>query len=86
MSDSVQIEGGAHLKITSRKRDFDDFHHVHIKRHIEIYTTHLHNYKRSTREQIIPPEPARTCKLMRMTGSKKYSPVGTKAQPLIDDV
>ncbi len=29
---------------------------------------------------IIPPEPARTCKLMRMTGSKKYSPVGTKAQ------
>ncbi len=30
----------------------------------------------STREQIIPPDPARTCKLMRMTGSKKYSPVG----------
>ena len=37
----------------------------------------------STREQIIPPEPARTCKLMRMTGSKKYSPVGTKAQPRV---
>jgi hypothetical protein len=32
----------------------------------------------STREQVIP-EPPRTCKLMRMTGSKKYSPVGTKA-------
>ena len=28
----------------------------------------------STREQIIPPEPVRTCKLMHMTGSKKYSP------------
>ncbi len=37
----------------------------------------------STREQIIPPEPARTCKLMRMSGSKKYSPVGTKAQPRV---
>ena len=37
----------------------------------------------STREQIIPPEPPRTCKLMRMTGSKKYSPVGTKAQPRV---
>ena len=31
----------------------------------------------------IPPEPVRTCKLMRMTGSKKYSPVGTKAQPRV---
>jgi hypothetical protein len=30
--------------------------------------------------QIIPPESARTFKLMIMTGSKKYSPVGTKAQ------
>jgi hypothetical protein len=36
----------------------------------------------STREQIIPPEPGRTCKLMRMTGSKQYSPVGTKPSPV----
>jgi hypothetical protein len=36
----------------------------------------------STREQIIPSEPARTFKLMRMTGSKKYSPVGTKPSPM----
>jgi hypothetical protein len=31
---------------------------------------------------IIPPEPDRTCKVMRMTGSKKYSPVDTKDQPV----
>jgi hypothetical protein len=36
----------------------------------------------STREQSIPPEPARTFKLMRMTGSKKYSPVGKKPSPV----
>ena len=47
VSDSVQIEGEAHLKIIARKGDFDDFHHVYIKRHIQIYTTHLHNYKNS---------------------------------------
>jgi hypothetical protein len=37
---------------------------------------------RFNQRTIIPPEPARTCKLMGMTGSKKYSPVGTKAQPV----
>jgi hypothetical protein len=41
------------------------------------------DHKSSPREQIIPPEPARTCQLMYMTGSKKYSPVGTKAQPRV---
>jgi len=38
------------------------------------------NRNGSTREQVIPPEAGRTCKLIHMTGSKKYSPVGTKAQ------
>jgi hypothetical protein len=33
---------------------------------------------KSSSAQIIPPEPDRTCKLMRMTGSKKYSTVGSK--------
>jgi hypothetical protein len=38
---------------------------------------------RFNQRTIIPPEPSRTCTLMRMTGSKKYSPVGTKAQPRV---
>jgi hypothetical protein len=41
------------------------------------------NRQGSNRDQVIPPEPSRTCKLMRMTGSEMYRPVGKAAQPLV---
>ncbi len=42
----------------------------------------------STREQIIPPEPVRTCKLLIMTGSKKYIPDrwGKQPNPVWDSI
>jgi hypothetical protein len=40
----------------------------------------------SSREQIIPSETVRTCKLMFMTGSKKYIPVVTKPNPVWDSI
>ncbi len=47
VSETVQIEGGAHLKINTRKKNDDDFHHVHIKHEEQTYMSTSRNIHKS---------------------------------------